>query len=91
MKTQRRLVVLEEEDQSRLRDALTEHGEDEVSETLGVSRLALLRGAAGLGVLRGTRASIVAALDDLAPDDDDEEESEDDVEDDDADLEELDS
>lgn len=83
MKTQRHLVVLTEDAQDRLREVLAEQGEDSTAEAMGVSRIALLRGASGLGVLRGTRALIVEGLeedpeDDDEPDDDDSETDDDD-------------
>ena len=51
------LTSLPEEQQERLRELLGDRGEDEVAELLGISRIALLRGASGLGVMRGTRSS----------------------------------
>jgi hypothetical protein len=93
MKTQRHLVVLSDGAQERLREVLADQGEGSTAETMGVSRIALLRGASGLGVLRGTKALITEGLDDLedADDvsDDDDLEDADDVSDDD-DLEDAD-
>ncbi len=77
MKTQRHLVVLSEEAQDRLREVLAEQGEDSTAETMGVSRIALLRGASGLGVLRGTKALITEGLDDLDDEDDADEDADD--------------
>lgn len=76
------LTPLSEDQQERLREILIDRGEDDVAELLGLSRIALLRGAAGLGVMRGTRSVIARGLDELS--DEDEGDDEPDEDDDDA-------
>lgn len=71
------LTPLSEDQQERLREILIDRGEDEVAELLGLSRIALLRGASGLGVMRGTRAVIARGLDELSDDDEETDEDED--------------
>ena len=84
----RKLVSLTQEDQEVLRDELGERGEDDLADQIGVSRVALLRSAAGLPVLRGTRALIVSALEEMAVEDDDADGDSEDESDEDADDEE---
>ncbi len=71
MKATQHLAPLPEDIQDRLREALLDRGEDEVCELLGISRIAVLRGASGVGVMRGTRAIIARGLDELDDADDD--------------------
>lgn len=83
------LAPLSEDLQERLREVLADRGEDDVCELLGISRIAVLRGAAGVGVMRGTRAIIARGLDEL--DDDENDDVVDELDDDDPEDEEDDA